>query len=753
MGTRERRERSDASDRELIDLFRGALAASGITERQISLAAVGGFGRGELSPGSDLDILFTHIGLTEKSLSVFIKSMLNPLWNVGRQIDYSVRTRSETRTISKGDIKVIFGLLDIRHITGNQELTIGVSADAGKQWRRRIRSYLPMARESIDLRTRTFGELAFLLEPDIKESRGGLRDLNAIRSLAKSEFVPVSLDRLAAAEALFSSVRDCLHGVTGRSRDQLLLTEQDAVAAAMGFADADILMLEVSKAARSVDYVMQLMWSSIEDRVHRISLRRSKRIPIAKGLERLRNEISVLEGYDIASDPGIGLRAAAIAAQSGARISLESILRIAQATTELPNPWPRQTREDLVALIGAGAEMIDVFESLDQEGLISKWIPEWEHVRFLPQRNVLHHHTVDRHMLETASRAANLTREVHRPDLLLVGALFHDIGKGYVDKDHSEYGAELIGPMARRLGFNANDAATLATMVLQHLLIPTVATRRDIEDPQTIEYVLSLVDSAQTLELLHALCIADGEATGRTAWSDWKARLASNLISRTLSAMHGVDPPPQPELTPAQLAKVSKEELSLEIFEHGDVFDIEIVAPDRVGLLSAIAAVFTVARIDVRSAKTRTVDHVAVMNWIVTADINVPPPSREGLLDLIERALVGTEDLRIRIEERIRAYRRRPGILVPPPVVSAITENVTDATIIEVRMHDRPALLYTVATAISEFGIDIRGAIVSTLGAEAFDTLYVTDVTGAPLSSEHAIDLARRLEIILTSQD
>jgi len=753
MGTRERRERSDASDRELIDLFRGALAASGITERQISLAAVGGFGRGELSPGSDLYILFTHIGLTEKSLSVFIKSMLNPLWNVGRQIDYSVRTRSETRTISKGDIKVIFGLLDIRHITGNQDLTIGVSADAGKQWRRRIRSYLPMARESIDLRTRTFGELAFLLEPDIKESRGGLRDLNAIRSLAKSEFVPVSLDRLAAAEALFSSVRDCLHGVTGRSRDQLLLTEQDAVAAAMGFADADILMLEVSKAARSVDYVMQLMWSSIEDRVHRISLRRSKRIPIAKGLERLRNEISVLEGYDIASDPGIGLRAAAIAAQSGARISLESILRIAQATTELPNPWPRQTREDLVALIGAGAGMIDVFESLDQEGLISKWIPEWEHVRFLPQRNVLHHHTVDRHMLETASRAANLTREVHRPDLLLVGALFHDIGKGYVDKDHSEYGAELIGPMARRLGFNANDAATLATMVLQHLLIPTVATRRDIEDPQTIEYVLSLVDSAQTLELLHALCIADGEATGRTAWSDWKARLASNLISRTLSAMHGVDPPPQPELTPAQLAKVSKEELSLEIFEHGDVFDIEIVAPDRVGLLSAIAAVFTVARIDVRSAKTRTVDHVAVMNWIVTADINVPPPSREGLLDLIERALVGTEDLRIRIEERIRAYRRRPGILVPPPVVSAITENVTDATIIEVRMHDRPALLYTVATAISEFGIDIRGAIVSTLGAEAFDTLYVTDVTGAPLSSEHAIDLARRLEIILTSQD
>ena len=753
MGTRERRERSDASDHELVELFRGALATSGVTDRQIALAAVGGFGRGELAPGSDLDLLFIHAGLNERALATFIKAMLNPLWNLGRQIDYSVRTRSETRAVARGDVKVIFGLLDIRHLAGNQDLTAVVSSDAAKQWRGRIRSYLPMVRESIEQRTRSFGELAFLLEPDIKEARGGLRDITTLRSLAKSEFIPVTLDRLAAAEALFASVRDVLHGVTGRSRDQLLLTEQDAVAAAMGFADADLLMLEVSKAARSVDYVMQLTWTRIEERLHRISLRRSKRLPVAKGLERHRNEISVVAGYEIALDPGIGLRAAAIAAQRGVRLSLESVLRISKAFTELPIPWPRQSREDLVALIGAGESMIDVFESLDQEGLISRWIPEWSHVRFLPQRNVLHHHTVDRHMLETASRAAALTREVHRPDLLLVGALFHDIGKGYAGRDHSEYGAELILSMAKRLGFSDTEAGTLQRMVLQHLLIPTVATRRDIDDPQTIEYVLSLVPTAEDLELLHALSIADGEATGRTAWSEWKARLAQDLVTRTHSAMQGITPPPQPELTSEQLAKVAKRELSLEIFDRGDVLDIEIVAPDRVGLLSAITAVFTVARLDVRSAKTRTVNKVAVMNWIVNADVNVPIPSRAGLVDLIERALVGTEELQVRIEERIRSYRRRPGILVPPPVVLAITQIVTDATIIEVRMHDRPALLHTVATAISEFGVDIRGAIVSTLGAEAFDTLYVTDLQGAPLSNEQAHDLADRLQIILSAQD
>ena len=753
MGTRERRERSDASDRELVELFRGALAISGVTEKQIALAAVGGFGRGELSPGSDLDILFIHTGLPESTLSAFVKAMLNPLWSVGRQVDYSVRTRAETKSVARGDIKVIMGLLDLRHIAGNIYLTESLSAQSQKQWRSKFRSYLPMIRATIRERTETFGELAFLLEPDLKEARGGLRDINTIRAISKSEFVPVSLDRLAAAEALFSQVRDVLHAVTGRSRDQLLLTEQDAVAAAMEYVDADALMLELSRAARTVDYVMQLSWFEIEKRLHRISLKRSKSIPLAKGLVRFRNEIRVEIGYDIALDPGIGLRAAALAAQRGVRISLESIERLADEFALLPTPWPRQSREDLVALIGAGEAMIPIFESLDQEDLISRWIPEWSHLRFLPQRNVLHHHTVDRHMLETAVRAAALTREVHRPDLLLVGALLHDIGKGYQGKDHSEYGAELIHPLARRLGFSEGDAITLAKMVEHHLLLPTVATRRDIDDPKTIEYVKSLVDNAELLELLHALSIADGEATGRTAWSEWKAGLVENLVERTLAAMKGVTPPPQPELTSLQLAKVADGSLSLEIFDLGDVLNLEIVAPDRVGLLSAITAVFAVTRLDVRSAKTRTVDGIAVMNWIVNVDVNLSTPSSERLLDLIERALIGTEDLRVRIEERIRSYRRRPGILVPPPVVTAITQIVTDATIIEVRMHDRPALLHTVATAITEFGVDIRGAIVSTLGAEAFDTLYVTDLSGAPLAHNQAVDLALALENILTAQD
>lgn len=229
---------------------------------------------------------------------------------------------------------------------------------------------------------------------------------------------------------------------------------------------------------------------------------------------------------DFALDPVIGLRAAASAAQLGLPISMDSLARLGESLSSgigaLPNPWPREARENLIALIGAGSAMVQIFEALDQEEIIFHWIPEWKNVRSLPQRNVLHRHTVDRHMVETAVHAAALTRQVHRPDILLFSALFHDIGKGS-EEDHSERGERLIAPIAARIGFSDSDIATIKILVKQHLLLSATATRRDLDDPATIASVLDVIPDLQTLELLHALSIADGEATGRAAWTDWKA--------------------------------------------------------------------------------------------------------------------------------------------------------------------------------------------------------------------------------------
>lgn len=753
MGTRERRDRSNQIDKALRVSFLESANKYLAKPELVSLAAVGGYGRGELSPASDLDLLILHSGSEKPEvISEFVNAFLYPLWDQGRAIDHAVRTRSETRELANEDIRVALGLLDLRHVAGESELSNQVASDALENWRKGRDKFLPKLRKSIHERENRSGELAFLLEPDLKEARGGLRDINALRAIEMSGAVSVSLARVAESEALLSNVRDVLHGENLKSRDLLLLTEQDRVASKMDYVNADALMLDIAKAARAVDYLMDSTWHRIDSTQGQSWFSRRKNQNIDQGLVILNSEVAIEDGYDISSDCAIGLRAAAAAAQRGLPLSIDACVLLSEKFSALPDPWPKSVLNDLVSLIGAGSSMIRVFEALDQDGLIEKWIPEWSQVRFLPQRNVLHRHTVDRHMLETAVHAAALTRTVTRPDLLLVAALFHDIGKGFPDKDHSDYGEELIRPLAKRLGFEEKDCDTIALLVKEHLLLSAVATRRDLEDPATIEYVVEKIKEPESLQLLHALSISDGEATGKSAWSDWKAGLVSTLVSKCLAAMAGIKPVSQPELVPTGSLE---DDISITILKNEDNSDsldnieIEIIAKDQTGLLSAVAGLMTISRFNVRSAKTRTTNEIAVMRWIVELDANAELPSAEKLTEQLKKALSGELDLGRKIEERIDNYRKFPGIPTPPPVVFAANDLATNATIIEVRMHDRPGILFNVTRAISRFGVDIKSAIVSTLGAEAFDTLYVTDLEGQPLTGERAQLLATKVENIL----
>ena len=753
MGTRERRDRSNQIDKALRVSFLKCANEHLSKPELVSLNAVGGYGRGELAPGSDLDLLILHSG-SEKAevISDFVSAFLYPLWDQGRAIDHAVRTRSETRELANQDIKVALGLLDLRYIAGNSEISNQVATESLENWRKNKDKFLPKLRKSIQERETRSGELAFLLEPDLKEARGGLRDINALRAIELSGAVQVSLTRVAESEAILANVRDVLHGDNLKSRDLLLLTEQDRVASVMDYADADALMLEVAKAARAVDYMMDLTWHRIDSNSGKSWLHRKKSQRIDQGLVILNSEVTIEDGYDISNDSAIGLRAASTAAQQGLPISIDACVLLSEKFADLPNPWPKSVLNDLISLIGAGASMIRVFEALDQEGLIEKWIPEWSHVRFLPQRNVLHRHTVDRHMLETAVHAAALTRTVTRPDLLLVSALFHDIGKGFPDKDHCEYGEVLIRPLAKRLGFDDKDCDTIALLVREHLLLSAVATRRDLDDPATITFVVEKLKDPESLQLLHALSISDGEATGKNAWSDWKAGLVSTLVAKCLAAMAGIKPVSQPDLIPPGSIT---EDISITILNNQsnnealDNIEIEIIAKDQTGLLSAVAGLMTISRFNVRSAKTRTTNEIAVMRWIVELDANAQMPSAEKLTEQLKRALSGELDLGRKIDERIDNHRKYPGIPTPPPVVFAANDLATNATIIEVRMHDRPGILFSVTRAISRFGVDIKSAIVSTLGAEAFDTLYVTDLEGQPLTGERAQLLATKVENIL----
>ena len=748
MGTRERRERSNESDRLLNSLFTGV---SGV-----ALAAVGGYGRGELSPGSDLDILFLHNGrVDEKTLSELVNKILYPLWDKSFKVDHAVRTRAETRDAASDDLKVALGLLDIRLICGDSDLTASVQHDAIDDWRGRSRERLPQLRKSLQERHERAGELAYLLEPDLKEARGGLRDITTLRAISLSGAVTVSLEHVSSAESTLMNAREALHLVTGRDKDRLLFQEQDKVAEILKYRDADELMSAIAQAARSVDYLLESTWHRFEHRgkdgLGRF-LKKPRTTQVSPGISIAHQEVSITEGFDFSSDPVIGIRTAAIAAQAGLPVSPATLQRLMGAYRDgighLPNPWPRSARENLITLIGAGQPMVHIWEGLDQEEILFQWLPEWRAVRSLPQRNVLHRHTVDRHMVETAVYAAALTRRVHRPDLLLFAALFHDIGKGTQD-DHSERGEKLIAPLAARIGFSHADIATLMLLVKHHLLLSATATRRDLDDPATIASVIAVIPDLQTLELLHALSIADGQATGSSAWSSWKESLLSELVSRVTSALTDNTIAAQPIFTDEQLEFARTGQLRVLIEDREPDYAIEIIAPDKPGLLSIVAGVLNLARFDVRSARTQTVENSAVMKWIVTPNQYAPTVDGSLIHQMISDALKDASELSARIAQRIADYASLPTIPVPSPIVETFLDSATNATIIEVRSHDRPALLFGIGEAITRCQIDIKSAIVTTLGAEAIDTLYVTEIGGGGLSQPRAQEVADKLAAAL----
>ena len=752
MSTRERRERSNESDRFLLSLFNDALGKTGKSRKGLAIAAVGGYGRGELSPGSDLDIVILHQGqFSQSALSDFVNELLYPLWD-NKSVDHSVRTRTETRDAAESDLKVALGLLDIRLVAGDADLVASVQSESLDSWRKQARSRLPELRKSLEQRHERAGELAYLLEPDVKEARGGLRDINALRAISLSGATNVPLERISWAESKLNDVRETLHQTSGRNKDRLLFQEQDAVARELGYIDADALMSDVAQAARSVDYLLEFTWHQLEQRAKDgfgRFLRKPRTDVVAKNLNVSQKEVVINPQTDLHSDPMLGLRAAATAAQLGLPISLESYSLLSTALNEgkglLPNPWPREAREHLISLIGAGESMVPIFEALDQEEIIFHWIPEWRALRSLPQRNALHRHTVDRHMVETAVHAASLTRKVHRPDLLLFAALFHDIGKGNTE-DHSIRGERLIGPLAKRIGFPEEDIEVIKILVKHHLLLSATATRRDLDDPATIQSIIAVIPDLTTLELLHALSIADGEATGSAGWSDWKATLVSDLVRRAKKAMSGSNSiAAQPEITPEQLKVAESGVLQVNLEQRENGYSIEIISPDKPGLLSLVAGVINTSRLDVRSARTKTHGSSAVMKWVVTPEPHAPVVTAQNLRSEIEKAFNDASHIQDRLIAKAQAYASIPSIPVPDPVVEFYNDGATDATIIEVRSHDRPGLLFRIGAGITQSKVDIRSAIVTTLGAEAIDTLYVTELTGGPLSDERANEVASRL--------
>lgn len=765
-------------------LFTTACLEAGV--RGAALVAVGGYGRGELSPRSDLDLLLLHDGRADAGdLAALADRIWYPVWDLGLALDHSVRTPGEARKTAGEDLKVQLGLLDARHVAGDLGLVAGLRTAVLADWRNQAPKRLPELDELCRERAERQGELQFLLEPDLKEARGGLRDATALRAVAASWLADAPREGLTEARRTLLDARDALHLSTGRATDRLALQEHDQVAAELGLLDADVLLRQVYEAARTVSYAADVTWREVNrvlrSRAVRPRLRamlgggrgtQPERNPLAEGVVEQDGEVVLARAARPERDPVLPLRAAAAAAQSGLPISLHAVRRLAATARPLPVPWPAEAREELLTLLGAGESTVAVWEALEAEGLITQLLPDWERVRCRPQRNPVHTWTVDRHLVEAAVKASALTRRVGRPDLLLIAALLHDIGKGWPG-DHSVAGETIAEDVAARIGFDRADVAVIATLVRHHLLLVETATRRDLDDPATVASVAEVVGSAGTLELLHALTEADALATGPAAWSSWRGSLVDDLVQRVAAVLAGAAPA-EPE--PAE-PSAEQERLAIEALRTGEPVlalhaqteppagdepepvgvELLIALPDQPGVLPAAAGVLALHRLTVRAADLRSIDlpselggpgGVLLLSWRVAAEYGSLPQAARLRADLV-RALDGSLDIPARLAEREAAYPRRRGVQAPPPRVTVAPAGSRLATVIEVRAHDAPGLLHRIGRALDAAAIRVRSAHVSTLGANAVDAFYVTGPEGAPLPAEEAAETARALEAVL----
>ncbi len=521
-------------DEWVAELFDAAGAPGGV-----ALVAVGGYGRAELSPQSDIDLLLVHDGRRE--VREIAERIWYPIWDQRLKLGHAVRTVKEALALAADDLETATSLLSARLVAGDVGLANDLTGRALALWRRKAKRFLSELRRGVQDRHAGAGEVAFLLEPDLKQGRGGLRDVHAIRWAAAAD--ALSLDEydneVEAAYDELLGARVELHRLTRKASDRLLLEEQDAVAAALGYGDADALMRSISSAARQVAWASDEVWHRVGAWLKGPSMTRLHRDrELAAGVVLRDGDVHLHDAADPATDPLLVLRAAVGAARARTRIDRRSLDRLAQRSAPLPVPWPHEARSLFADLLLVGEPAVPVIEALDRKGLWVRLLPEWDPVRCRPQRNAYHTYTVDRHLCQAASNAAALASRVDRPDLLVVGTLLHDIGKGYPG-DHTEVGIEVVGRIAARMGYDVQDTEVLQEMVRLHLLLPDIATRRDIDDDGTIRKVASEVGSLSTLYLLHALTEADSLATGPAAWNGWKASLVEGLVERTAHVLGG----------------------------------------------------------------------------------------------------------------------------------------------------------------------------------------------------------------------
>ncbi len=819
-----------------IHAYAEAQLPASASEAPFALVATGGYGRGVLAPFSDIDLLFLTDGPMGPRGRRVVEYMLYLLWDLGLKVGHATRARNECLEDAKGDATILTALLDARHIAGEEAVFTRFEAafvKARKEWG--LRPFLIAKREERHMRHERYGESPYLVEPHIKEGRGGLRDLQTLYWLARYAFGVQRMPELVGPETpgggllterearairrawnFLWTVRFHLHLVTGRAEERLTFDLQPVVGARMGYTrhglqdGVERFMKHLFLTVREVARLTRVLEPAIE----RAALGPPAVVPASDralteaGFALADGKIIAAPGHDFTHNPVLMLRIFRLARDRGLEIhplAFRAIVRHARHVARIRGD--AEASAIFLDLL-SGKHAAQWLRMLNEAGLITWLIPDWSRIVGLMQFDTYHVYTVDEHTIEAIGVlrqleegeltevtpvASELIGQLQSRRALYVAVLLHDIAKGR-NVDHSEVGAQIAQAVGPMLGLTPEETETVSWLVLHHLLISQTAFKRDIEDPKTILDIADVVQSPERLRLLLVLTVADMRAVGPKVWNGWKATLLRELYWRVAEVLAGGLSVPERDVRVARAKEAAalllrdrpKEEIEhfltlgypgywlsfdpetharharmireaqgskaplmvrTRVLEARAVTEVTVYAADHPGLFSRIAGALAVAGASIVDARIHTMTDGMALDtfWVQDAAGGAfDQPHRLARLSvLIEQSLSG----RLRLKDEIQKVRREPArlraVTVPPRVV--IDNHASNShTVIEVNGRDRPGLLHDVTAAISEQGLQIASAHITTYGVRAVDVFYVKDVFGLKIENERKLTSLRK---------
>jgi len=810
----------------------GALLKQGKWE-PVSLAAVGSYGRGAVALCSDLDVRLLCVGSIEQGGPI-ADALLYPLWDVGLSIGHQVVTADAMIELARTDLPTATSLLDWRVIAGDPLPSKAMLERAyeGLFGPGSIRDFLDRLSERCDDRHERYGGSVFLLEPDVKNGPGGLRDLDVAHWAARARWrvselsdlvrvgilVPREWQQIEAASHLIARVRNLLHSYAGRRSDRLSFDRQERLATDLGYGSGgpgvERFMSDYYRHARTLTKARE----TIVGRAMPPPTRKPRITNLGRGLKLINGEVTLAHPGALESEPALALRCYEAAIRLGVPVygyARDAIARIASLPAFGERLRQSEEAAELFVRLCTTVQRTrfkqgSVLGELHDVGLLVAMVPEFAPVIGRVHHDVYHVYTVDVHSVAALDKlralargeladesplASRLAAEISRPNVLFFAALLHDVGKDIGGKNHSERGAEMVSEILARLRLPEEDIREVQHLVLKHLTMYHVATRRDLDDPRTLEKFCGEVRGREGLRELYLLTVVDVSTTSPTAMTSWKARMldelyvaadrfmrqgpqaqserAAQIRAQVRQALNGQAEPfgsrfldamperylfanrPEEILRHAEFARASDDATAAVTVITRDEPYVELgfIADDRPGLLALITATLAAARLQVVGAQIHSFGDGARVRaldlfWVkggsgAAAVAQLVPRLERDLLRLLAGELSPTE-LVLGKQERPR-WSSRP----TPQVATRVSFDNRAAsghTVIEITTRDRQGLLFWLATALQRAGLTIALAKINTEGEAVADVFYVSEADGGKVTeAERLGDIRARL--------